>query len=133
MEQDERLGIGAINFWNGAEPGRMNDGKLRFMLLNFFQGLHLNKHVPGEEIMPSVFIDDPDVHLVGGYGPGIAILDENVFILEISLQPMEKCREAVFFDPYGIPGGTSVPPETMPVGGEMLPLSRQDGLYQFPY
>ena len=51
-------------------------------------GLGLDEHVAGEEGVPGGLGDHPDGHAISGVGPGKAVLDKEVFALEIGQQPV---------------------------------------------
>ena len=76
----------AVILGAGIEPGRVNHGKLRSVLSQPLRVGFLKEHVAHEETVPRQFVDDADGEAVRGIGAHVAVLDVEIFALQISGQ-----------------------------------------------
>jgi len=95
IDNDEGLGIGAVDRWEGVKVGHVDDGKPGCVVLQFLLR-RIDEHVAGEQGVPGLLGDDPDRQPVLRVGAGKTVLHEQVAALHVGAHPfverVEQCR-----------------------------------------
>ena len=105
IDDDEGLGLGAVQFRHRVEVRGADNGELRGVLRQFLLVFDLHEQVAGEEVLPGLGGDDADGQAVGRVGPGVAVLHKEFLALEKGQQPVV---EQVEF--FRLPGAGSPAP-----------------------
>jgi len=88
VDQNEGLGIGAVQLRDRMEARSGNNGEIRAEMLMFPVIPRGQEHVAGKQVLPGGGGDQADVHLVVQVGAGAAVLDIDLLALEVGQQPV---------------------------------------------
>ncbi len=91
-EQHERRVGRTVDLGIGRQTGGVEDGELRFIALELLVA-RPQEEVAGEQVVPGVLVDHPDVQAVGGIRAGVSVEDPQLAIGEMGghlpLHPVE--------------------------------------------
>ena len=93
VDHDEGFGIGAVQLRHGVEARGGDYGEIRADVHGLAGAYRDQEHIAGEQVLPGGGGDDPDIHLVIPVRPGVAVLDEEFFALQVGQQPVMKLVE----------------------------------------